>query len=308
MPSNLWLLAGDTDLETLENLLSTELEKTPAARHIPFVETMGLLRAFRDKCVSQMSDDVTVFIDCNPALTAYTKIGLGAASCLIVPLNADDYSVEASKKMLRKLYNRFMVPDDHPFFKDLTMNSFAAKAFGYRTLMTLPPIRVVVHNRDPIAVARGLKATKEMRQEVNKILHNEICHYHAEAQKAGFPIIVDPAVHIVGYSKDHNWQNGTQAEKMTKKDITCLTSGKGLQDFAKFFTCPLKDLTSSNTASVHLGIPIWSLLDHKLAIKQTMDGLSIEETTFDSNLDGIAELLRMMTNNPKLPNGKDLKK
>ena len=55
-------------------------------------------------------------------------MGLCAAKKLVVPVNSDDFSAGAIKMMLRKLYNRFPVGEDHPFHEEMLTDSFAAKS------------------------------------------------------------------------------------------------------------------------------------------------------------------------------------
>lgn len=146
-----------------------------------------------------MDNDVVAFIDCNPAFTAYTKVGLCAATKLVVPLNADDFSAGAVKMMLRKLYNRFPVSKEHPFREDMVEESFAAKAFKYanQDRMSLPQFRLIIHNREnSIAKARGHKTLQIMRKTINESLHNEICQQIDEeaAIQIGRPISVSPSV------------------------------------------------------------------------------------------------------------------
>ena len=128
MPDNLWLLCGDYNLDAMDGQFQTGFDGIVKGLDNPFVNTALLLPTFLDKCAEKMNNPTVAFIDCNPALTGYTKVGLCAAKKLVVPVNSDDFSAGAIKMMLRKLYNRFPVGEDHPFHEEMLTDSFAAKS------------------------------------------------------------------------------------------------------------------------------------------------------------------------------------
>lgn len=102
MPSNLYLVVGDYELELLASRVRGAASLGPddgwAKVH------QWLLNLVNDTKQSWNSDQITVFIDCNPSFGVYTELGLSAAERLIIPFSADGSSKRAVRTLLTLLY------------------------------------------------------------------------------------------------------------------------------------------------------------------------------------------------------------
>lgn len=100
IPPNLMLLCGDNHLDILVPALlaSTKTAANLAAK--PYVVGHNHLRDYIRELATHYKEtenkELVVFIDTNPAMTIYTHIALCAMTELIVPLNADDYSLQVN--------------------------------------------------------------------------------------------------------------------------------------------------------------------------------------------------------------------
>lgn len=99
IPRNLLLLCGDNHLDTMVPTLNNRAYTTPDYGPHPYVIVHNYLRDYirsLAKYFKTQNKELVVFIDTNPAMTIYTQIALCAMTDLIVPLNADDYSLQVS--------------------------------------------------------------------------------------------------------------------------------------------------------------------------------------------------------------------
>ena len=114
VPPNLFLVCGDMYLELVGRHLEHLRSGYARPRHNPWVIVTPSVRSFIEGSegkvigVTQNHDELVewvVFIDTNPAFSVYTEIALAAAKKLIIPINADDFSVEAVRAMLDLVYD-----------------------------------------------------------------------------------------------------------------------------------------------------------------------------------------------------------
>jgi chromosome partitioning protein len=112
-------------------------------------------------CVKKLgsSDDVTVFIDCNPSFAAYTELAMLAAERLIVPCSSDGSSARAIDNIGALLYGiGVSTAYSGVDFKGKT------KKFN----MSLPTIHSVLLNRSTLYSDRASKAFRAMFDEIKK--------------------------------------------------------------------------------------------------------------------------------------------
>ncbi len=101
LPSNLYLIAGDGNLE----LLSAPLAYYANAQFPAGV--WGAVHKWILELIQETTNDAetwTVFIDTNPSFSVYTELAMIGANKLIVPFNADDSSRHAVSALFRLLY------------------------------------------------------------------------------------------------------------------------------------------------------------------------------------------------------------
>jgi cellulose biosynthesis protein BcsQ len=141
MPSNLFLLCGDGNLEPMSPAISQAAAApalTPSIKpwkwvHTVFAELLSSIAG------SDLDSDWMVFIDTNPSFSIYTELAVSAAHRLIVPVNADDSSRVATNAMFILLHGQ---TPPHPIYGSWT---YAAQAALHG--LSVPEIHVVVGNR-----------------------------------------------------------------------------------------------------------------------------------------------------------------
>jgi cellulose biosynthesis protein BcsQ len=141
LPSNLYLLCGDGNLEPMAPAISfaaTQPPLTPTAQPWRWVHLV--FRALIDDLVQRhVESDWMVFVDTNPSFSIYTELAISSVQRLITPLNADDSSRVATNAMFILLHGQ--VPP-HPIYGQWT---YAARAQQHQ--IGVPQIHLVIGNR-----------------------------------------------------------------------------------------------------------------------------------------------------------------
>ena len=140
MPSNLFLLCGDGNLEPMSPAITQAAGApalTPTIR--PWLWVHSVFRRLIERVVALDDSEWLVIIDTNPSFAIYTELAMSAADRLITPVNADDSSRVAANAMFILLHGQ--VPP-HPIYGSWT---FAAQAHLHG--LSVPQIHVVVGNR-----------------------------------------------------------------------------------------------------------------------------------------------------------------
>jgi cellulose biosynthesis protein BcsQ len=141
MPSNLYLLCGDGNLEPMVpaiNQAASAPALTPGSD--PWLWVHTILHAFINKiCEEDSKANWMVFVDTNPSFSIYTEIAISSVSRLIVPVNADDSSRVATRAMFTLLHG---TNPPHPIYGSWTFATRAAQA-----RLDIPKIHLVVGNR-----------------------------------------------------------------------------------------------------------------------------------------------------------------
>ena len=102
IPGNLYLVPGDEELEMLAARVTNAAQPGPDDAW-PRVH-QWLLDLIGDVRQKWNTDQVTVFIDCNPSFGIYTELSMSAAERLIIPFSADGSSRRAVRTVLSLLY------------------------------------------------------------------------------------------------------------------------------------------------------------------------------------------------------------
>jgi len=118
MPGNLYLLLGD---ETLELSIKAVEKMRSKSVGTPWKDGTILIKRMIEKYAKKLAkeevEQLTVFIDTNPAFSVYTELAIAASTRLIIPLNADDFSRSAANAMLANIYGYEFNPSfKHPCF------------------------------------------------------------------------------------------------------------------------------------------------------------------------------------------------
>jgi cellulose biosynthesis protein BcsQ len=141
MPSNLYLMCGDGNLEPMSPAITGAAAAPPLTPTSQPWKWVHLI--FKDfikntaKCIAD--GDWMVFIDTNPSFSIYTELAISSAERLITPVNADDSSRVATNAMFILLHGQ---TPPHPIYGSWT---YAARAQTYG--ISVPTIHIVVGNR-----------------------------------------------------------------------------------------------------------------------------------------------------------------
>ncbi len=162
MPSNLWLVPGDGNLELIAPAISYY-----ADARIPekaWLNVHNWVKALIEKIAP--TPEWTVFIDTNPSFAIHTELAIVAGTRLLIPFKADDSSRVATKALFDLIYG----PDQpHPVYSKYT---FAVRA--QETKLTLPRCHVFIGNQ--FTQYKGsAKAFKGMSNAVLKSIYDGYC-------------------------------------------------------------------------------------------------------------------------------------
>lgn len=136
VPSNVYLVVGDEQLETQSSRVSSATNPGPQdAWRIVHLWIRDLITDIQS---SWNDEENCVFIDCNPSFSIYTELALTASERLIIPFSADGSSKRAVKAVLALVYGVQRHPGD-------PQSEFFLQSERYR--MALPKIYMYVGNR-----------------------------------------------------------------------------------------------------------------------------------------------------------------
>lgn len=136
VPTNVYLVVGDEQLETQSSRVSSATNPGPQdAWRIVHLWIRDLITDIQN---SWNNENNCVFIDCNPSFSIYTELALTAAERLIIPFSADGSSKRAVKAVLALVYGIQRHLGD-------AQSEFFLNSDRYR--MALPEIYMYVGNR-----------------------------------------------------------------------------------------------------------------------------------------------------------------
>ena len=102
LPNNLYLIAGDEQLELQSSRVRAATERGPD-------DAWRLVHMWMRDLIADVADawadhEYTVFVDCNPSFSIYTELALSASDRLIIPFSADGSSKRAVRSVLALAY------------------------------------------------------------------------------------------------------------------------------------------------------------------------------------------------------------
>lgn len=138
MPSNLYLLCGDGNLEPMAPAISRAADAPPLT---PSSSPWRWVHEVFRKLTETLPDanNWVVFVDTNPSFSIYTELAISACDKLIVPVNADDSSRVATNAMFILLHG---TTPPHPVYGTWTFAE-RAKTNGLK----IPLVHLIVGNR-----------------------------------------------------------------------------------------------------------------------------------------------------------------
>lgn len=154
LPSNLFLMSGDGNLELIAPLLAERADATPlSSTDSPWVEIHSIIKKLTERSI--FDKPATFFIDTNPSFSIYTQIAILSGQKLLVPINADDSSIYAISGLFNLIWGTEQV---HPVYGKYT---FAAKVDTFK--MERPKIALLLGNRftQKMGAANAFKALSQ---------------------------------------------------------------------------------------------------------------------------------------------------
>lgn len=97
IPKNMYLVCGDSSLDSVAPRLNTLASGDISDIGNPFVDVHHYLLDFIHRLqhhFAKQDKELVVFIDTSPALSIYTQIALCAMTNLVIPVNADTFSLQ----------------------------------------------------------------------------------------------------------------------------------------------------------------------------------------------------------------------
>jgi cellulose biosynthesis protein BcsQ len=139
LPSNMYLMSGDGNLELIAPLLSERADATPLSENDkPWEKVHSIIKSLTKKRINE-DRPCTFFIDTNPSFSIYTQIAILAGKELLVPINADDSSIFAITGLFNLIWG---TEEAHPVYGKYT---FASKVDGFK--IERPKIALLLGNR-----------------------------------------------------------------------------------------------------------------------------------------------------------------
>lgn len=192
LPKNVYLLCGDPSLELqaqVINQIGTQTLPVEAWKNVHY-----WLRDLINACVRTLgtSENVTVFIDCNPSFSAYTELAIVASDNLLIPCSCDGSSVRAIKNIESLVYGIYSHYGDKDFFG-------RCKYFG----ITLPLIHSIILNRSTQYNKTASKAFAAMFDAIKRTVET-FYNSHSDCFISNGPNFIDmPDNHSVAIVSSH---------------------------------------------------------------------------------------------------------
>lgn len=256
IPSNLYLIAGDSFLESLSLALNYAV-LNPANKNSwrDYMIAIRKLCEFELEQDNENYDSITVFIDCNPSFSIYTQMALLSSDHLVLPVMADYSSLEGIKGIFMLLYGEYPSEANKKYAEDIV--TFPSQVSQYQ--LNLPTIFEIVFNN--YTAHTGVATAYEA-------LRSEIIEYAHKQQKL-FPFLFS--------NKDKTNTGQTKA-----------LSQQG--DFTKTYVSNVKDFHTSGKVSASLGLPIMSLPKKSSYIMPDGDKVILPKGNYSLSVDEIRDL------------------
>lgn len=139
LAKNLYLIAGDGNLELIAPLLSERATHKPiSANDNPWKNIHLIIQRLTERKINE-DRPCTYFIDTNPSFSIYTQLAIIGGKELLVPINADDSSIFAIYGLFNLIWG---TSNSHPVYGGYT---FAKRAKDEE--LPLPKISKIIGNR-----------------------------------------------------------------------------------------------------------------------------------------------------------------
>jgi cellulose biosynthesis protein BcsQ len=160
VPDNLYLVAGDDELEVLASRVANAT--LPGPDDAWSKVHLWLSDLIQDVRSSWNLDSITTFVDCNPSFGIYTELAMSASDRLIIPFSADGSSKRAVGAVLSLLYGIVRTGGQQ--------SEYHLKSERYR--LSVPKIYCYVGNRLTQANFSSAAAFKAVVTEIGTAIWN----------------------------------------------------------------------------------------------------------------------------------------
>lgn len=156
LPSNIYLVAGDSSLEIQAQAISNI-----SAQPLPLDTWSNVHKWLRDliEAIESKLKNAVTFIDCNPSFASYTELAILAAERLIIPCSADGSSARAIDNVGRLVYGTGNAKE----YGEATFNKRALK-----NSFSLPSVHIVTLNRSTQYDKKASKSFSAMFKEIER--------------------------------------------------------------------------------------------------------------------------------------------
>lgn len=287
MSDNIWLFCGDDRLDDMNARLAQAINGNRDGFRDPFVSNLKLLRRFFINLQQEpgwADADIMVFIDTNPAFTEYTQMALCSMDKLVIPVNADEFSLQAVDYMFRRLWNMF--PKDDELMRDYVRESFGVRVYNrmhesdksyQRTRDLLPKIAAVVHNRHNVHKTRAVCAFSHLHSLQGERIY--------EAHKVAHRL---------------RGEDPRMAAVFVDKGLPTATQ------FNDIYTATMREMFSIGVASAHTGIPLHGVRTKRKSIQKAFDTTSIgKDEQLVAVTSDLLKVLAIVLDNPSLSSAND---
>ena len=160
MPDNLYLVAGDIDLDLCSELIRyMEISPQKDSWKISRKLLTDLITSFEDK---NCNTECVFFIDCNPSFSNYTELAILSANDLIIPCTADPASLHGMKNVSRILYKKDVNNGIYVQFNEKAENE------GF----SLPNFYAFINNKNRTKDRKSAIAFKAASEDINAYVTN----------------------------------------------------------------------------------------------------------------------------------------
>lgn len=165
MPSNLYLLPGDIDLDICSKLIA----------HIGDAPRKGAWKISRSLLIDLINSfektsdrPKTFFIDCNPSFANYTELALLASNRIIIPCTADAASIRGIKNLLKLIHGVTISSGDNAS-NHLDDNFLDFYNEANSSALALPELHLFIQNRSRTSDKSATKAYQAHADEIDRL-------------------------------------------------------------------------------------------------------------------------------------------
>jgi len=205
-------------------------------------------------------------------------MGMCAAQKLVVPVNADDYSVAAIENMFYLLYGMYSI--GAPWSDRYERKMFHKIASGHPyadTKVSLPKVHAIVHNRSSIFGGKQATCFDAMSNEQARVLYQVFC--------------------------DARGDGGKHAQIFNVYQYAGSGEPNSIEEFSQVFTGVMRDMGSTAVSTTHGGLPLWLVKRNKKNIRASLAGAKVSNSSSASLADIIGPARQMAREEREGPQG-----